>query len=210
MANVVDWTVDKLLGQFQQINAQAATEQTRLRYNRDRYMNVLRSLSVFPEGPPKAAIKAELSGWIRSQVAAENRFNEYAAKWVQVKAAVKRFLQSVNITPPQYLGAIPLAPAAVVGLLLAAAGIVAWIRAANTAQGKTLDGIAQVISLAREQNWTPEQARDAIREVKDAASSTTPGDPFGISETLKAALPVLLVVAAIYLIPQLTSRRAAA
>lgn len=210
MSAAVDWTVDKLLSQFQAVNRDAATEQARLKSNRAHYVQVLSGLAAMPNTSAKATIKTHLTEWIHNQVAAENRFNDYLAKWTAVKAGVKKFLQSVGVTPPAYLGAVAIAPVAVVTILLAAAAIVVWLRAANNVQAKTLDGISETIELARQQGWTAEQTTAAINAVKKAATETEPSDPFGASKILEAALPVLVVIAAIMFLPRIMPRRAAA
>lgn len=215
MATAVDWTVSKLLGFVDTLNRDATREQARIRANRARYMTTLRSVANVRDPNAKARIKAELTTWIHKQVAVENAFNEFLLRFAAAKAKVKAFLQSIHVTPPAYLGAIQVVPAAIIIVVAAAATAITIVVVQNNLQGKGLDGLQRLIGLASAQNWTPEQtetALEAYRRTLEAAEHAGggDGDPFGIGNALEKAVPVLMIVAAIILLPKFMGRRAAA
>lgn len=208
MANAaVDWTVDKLLSQFQTLNARVYSAQNSIRANRQGYMEALRSLPSIPDPAVREELRTRMREWIHKQVEVENRFTDLAAKWERAKGMVKNFLQRVGITPPAYLGQLILAPAAVWGLVAAGLLLVGVIIALNATQSKALDCITNVTRLASQRGWTADQVRQGLIECKAAAKATTP-DPGGLRSTLEAALPLVIVVGALLIFAPMLQRKA--
>lgn len=211
MANAaVDWTVDKLLSGVSTLNNQASTAQTTLREARTRYLLTLRSLPQIPNVAAREALRGELGKWIVKQVDAENRFNSFAATLASAKAKVKAFLQSVNITPPGYLGAIQIAvPIAVAAAIAAALVIGAAIVAYAVNQSKGLGILETIAQNAKQQNWTPQQLDTALKDARSALDATKPPNPLDLTGALKAALPVVALIAAVLLLGPMMKRRTA-
>ena len=205
----VDWTVDKLLAGVRTLNARAESAQNTIRANRARYLDTLRGLPQIVDAGAREALRAQLRDWIRQQVAVENRFNAFASKLARAKDMAKRFLSSAGVTPPAYLGAVQLAvPVVVWGLVAAGLVSVGVIMALNATQSRGMDGLQEIARLAREQGWTAAQTGDALKAYRAAARGTTP-DPTGFGRVLEAALPILILGAAVFFLgPMLQRRRA--
>ena len=202
MANAVDWTVDKLLSSVQTLNARAESAQNTIRANRATYNQTLRSLSSIPDQGARESLRAKLRDWIHRQVDVENRFNEFARNFTAAKLATKRFLESVSITPPSYLGFV--VPAAVYGGVAVALAVIATISALNSAQTKSISVIGDLVKTARERGWSAKETAEAIRAAGEATPSA---DPLGLANTLKAALPILLIGGALFLFGPMLQRR---
>lgn len=206
MASAIDWTVDKLLTQFQVLDARAEHARNTIQANRVRYMEMLRALPGVADLNAREAIRAKLRDWIHRQVQVENQYRDLAAKWATAKGMVKNFLQSIGITPPAYLGAVVLAPAAVWGVVAAGLGLVAIVIAANTNQTKALDCISNITRAAAQQGWTAAETAKALAACRDAVATTTP-DPLGFKGALEAALPLALVVGALLIFAPMLQRK---
>lgn len=202
--NAIDWTADKVLSVVKMLNADADRERRRIQANRDRYMATLHTLPRVKNGAAKDRLRAQLTSWIHNQVAAENRFNDFEAKFTSAKLAVKKFLQSIRVTPPGYLGALPLVPAAVVIALTVAIAAMAIIVSTNLRQSKSIDGLNALVQQAVAEGWSPEETQRAIDAYNRATQSAAPpGDPLGLSKLLDKAGPLVLGVAAIIIVPKL-------
>jgi len=211
VSNAVDWTVDKALSAIKTLNARAQSAQNTIRANRAAYREALLTLPSVPDLGSREALRARLRDWIHRQVDVENRFNAFASRYLAAKAAVKRFLESIGVSPPAYLGAAPLVvPAAVYGGLAIAFAVIATIYTLNASQTRGLNGIRQLLETARERNWTAQETAAALKSLAEATASTTP-DPLGLKATLEAALPLLVIGAVIFFVgPMLQRRRVAA
>lgn len=211
MANVIDWTVDKLLSSVRTMNSDAIREQGRIRAMRAKYMDTLRKLPTIANAPSRERLRAQLQDWVHRQVGLENTFNEFLARFAAVKAGAKKLLQAVHIEPPAYLGAIPIiVPAALITIAIVAGAAIAKVVAQAIIQSKSLDGLNALVQVAAEQHWTEQQTIDGINAYHQAATPPPGagpggGDPLGLSEILKQAGPVLLGIAAIILLPPIIS-----
>jgi len=209
LANVIDWTVDKLLSGVRSLNARAESAQNTIRANRANYTATIRALPSVPDVGAREVLRSKLRDWIHRQVDVENRFNSFATNFTAAKAETKRFLQSVHVTPPGYLGQVQLAvPAAVYGAIAIGLAVIATIMALNATQTRGMDGIRDLLRTAREREWTAKQTADALDALREAAAGTAP-DPLGLSRTLKAALPILLIGGALFLFGPMLQRRMA-
>ena len=207
MATLVDWTVERLLGGIREVNARAEHVQNTLRQARTDYLATLRSLPNVRDVQAREQIRAELGRWIHRQVEAENRFNAFAAAYLSAKRAAKDFLSRIGVTPPSYLGALPLVPVAIATGVAVAAATVATMLTLAAAQSRGLDAIKNVTALALRDSWTAEQTAQALEAARQATGETKP-DPLGLTGTLEALLPVLLIGAAIYfLAPAIMGRK---
>lgn len=207
MATIVDWTVDKLLSSVQSINTQAAQLDARIKADRARYMATLRSLPQVQDVASRERLRGQLGEWIKKQVDVENRMNGFLAMWASAKAQAAKFLNAAHIQVPTYLGAVPLVPAAIVGVIVVAVAVMAVVAAQNNLQGKALDGLSSLVNNAAAQGWTEAQTANAVdayaRAVAAASKDTKPSpDPLGLTGALKAALPVVVGIAAIMLLPR--------
>lgn len=199
----VDWTVEQVLSGVKTLNARADSIRNTLRAARAAYTTTVRNVSIIPDEAMRARARAELTTWIHNQVALENRFQDFAAKFADAKARVKMWLQSVNITPPGYLGIAPaVVPVVVWGLVAAALLIAASLIKDAVTHGKKMDNIAGIVELARQQNWSPAQLKDALDKVNAA-------DKSDITKMLEAAVPLAFIVAAVVFLGPLVRRRAA-
>lgn len=207
MANAaVDWTVDQLLSGAKSLNARDVQARTQLQANRVRYMETLRSLPSIADIPAREAARSRLTDWIHRQVGIENQYNAFSAQWAAAKAKVKGFLQSINVTPPVYLGFAPLGvPLAIWGLVAAGLALVAIIIAAAVNHGKALDNISAIVQMAAQRGWTAAETKKALDAARPASE-----DPTGITGALKAVLPVAVVVGAIMILGPMMRRRVAA
>jgi hypothetical protein len=203
----VDWTVEQLLSGAQMLSARAEHARNTLRAARDHYMQTLRNLPSIPDLQARESARAKLREWIHRQVELENRYAALAAQWAAAKARVKMFLQSVHVTPPAYLGFLPaaLVPVAVWGLVAAGLGLVATIIVAAVNHSKSLDSISSIVQMAAREGWTAEQTAQALRQVVPP-----PPDPLGLTATLKAALPLVLVAGAFLVLGPMLQRKARA
>lgn len=207
----VDWTVDKLLSFMRDVNQKAALQRSSTQANRMQYQNVLVNMKKVPEGPAKQKVRDSLTAWIHKQVEIENRVKDFDAKWTAAKNAVKRTLQIMNVTAPDYLeglGQLQLAvPVAVVALAVAAGAALAWWAAANKTQNKALSVIEDGYSLVLAGRATPEEVAEIINAGTNAGN---PKDPLGLKPLLDAAVPVGLIVLAILVLPKVVGNRRAA
>jgi hypothetical protein len=209
---LADWTVDKLLGFMRDVNAKSAREQSALAVNRTQFRNLQAKVAQIPDPARKKLLKDRLTAWIHRQVELENRSRDFAVKWLMAKNAVKKFLQTVGVTPPEYLSGLGVAqvgivPLAIVALAIAASVAVGYLARGNQAQAQGLSAMDDIVGLVGSGRITPEQAKALMDEVKQAAEQK---DPLGIANALTAAVPVGLLVLAIMLLPQITGRRAKA
>ena len=206
MANAaVDWTVDKLLSGVATLNAKMEHAQGTIRANRANYMATLRSLPSIPDVQAREAVRAQLAAWIPKQVDAENRFNALSQAYTVAKAKVKAFLQSVGVTPPGSLGgpavAVPVLIWGAIAAGLVTVGVIITLAIANM---KALECITNVSTAARNGRWTAAQTADALRTCKAAAPVN---DPLGLAALLEKALPVIVVVGALYLFGPMLKRK---
>lgn len=208
MATVVDWTVDKLLSSVQTINTQAAQLDARIKADRARYMATLRSLPQVQDVAARERLRGQLGDWIHKQVDVENRMNGFLAAWSSAKSQAAQFLRGVNVQVPSYLGAVPIVPAVIVGVIVSAVAVMAIVAVQNNLQGKALDGLSSLVKNAAAQGWTEGQTANAVdayqRALTAAAQTAKPSaDPLGIGGALKSALPIVIGIAAIMFLPQL-------
>jgi len=209
LANVVDWTVDKLLSGIRTLNARAESAQNTIRANRAAYTSAVRSLPSVPDVGAREALRAKLRDWIHRQVAVENRFNSFASNFMAAKAQTKRFLQSMDVTPPAYLGQVQIAiPAVVYGAIAVGLAVIATIMALNATQTRGIGVIRDLLATAKANSWTARETADALKQLESATTGTTP-DPLGLSRVLSAALPILLVGGALFLFGPMLQRKLA-
>jgi hypothetical protein len=206
---VVDWTVDQLLSGVKTLNARAESQQNTLRANRATYMDTLRSLPSIADIHSREALRSKLSVWIRSQVGLENRFAEFMRNFVAAKAKAKQFLTSAGITPPGYLGAIQIAavPAAVWGAIAIGLAAIATIAALNSNQTASINGLKSLVERAQREQWNAQDTAEALRAYEGATRAAPGADPLGLANTLKAALPVLVIGGLLYLLGPMLQRK---
>lgn len=183
MPAILDWTVDKLLGQVDVINHQAEQERARVNALRVRYNSELRALSSITDPALKTSQKAALSGFIPGLLDAEKRVREFDEKWAAFKSAVRNFLGGAHIPVPSYLNFAPIVipPAAIVTALLIAGGLIVVLSGLTN----NLDKKMQAIEYARRNGVDPNDLLDS-----------------DFVKALKAAAPLLGMVAAVVLLPQ--------
>ena len=211
MANAIDWTVDKLLSGVQTMNARIESQQNTIRANRATYMATLRSLPSIADVKVREALRSRLGTWIRAQVGIENRLGDLLRNFTTAKARAKQFLTSVGITPPGYLGAIQVAavPAAVWGALAIGLAAIATIAALNSNQTTAINGLSNLVRRAERETWTAAETAEVLRAYEAATKAAPGADPFGIANTLKAALPVILIGGLIFFLGPALQRKAA-
>jgi hypothetical protein len=211
VATAVDWTVDKLLSGIQTLNARAESAQNTIRANRATYLETLRSLGSITDVGAREALRSKLREWVYKQVEVENRFNSFATGYTAAKAAAKKFLTSIGVAAPSYLGALPAiaVPVAVWGGVAIGLTVIAAIVLMNATQSKGIGAIRDLLETARAQNWTAQQTSDALKSLAAAESENRP-DILGVGGILKAALPLILIGGALFLFgPALQKRMAA-
>ncbi len=210
MASALEWTVDKLLSGIRALNARAESAQNTIRANRASYLETLRSLPSVPDPGAREALRAKLREWIMNQVGIENRFNAFATNYLAAKATAKKFLQSIGITPPIYLGQVQVlaVPAAVYGGVAIGLAVIATIVTLNATQTKGLDGIRDLLKTARDQGWTAKETTEALNSLSAATRATTP-DILGIGGIFQAALPLILIGGALFIFAPMLQRRMA-
>jgi len=198
--------VEKLLSGIATLNAKMEHAQGTIRANRANYMATLRSLPQIQDVAAREAVRAQLAAWIPKQVDTENRFNALAQTYTVAKAKIKAFLQSVGVTPPGYLGALPAVavPVLIWGAVAAGLITVGVIITLAIANMKALECITNVTATARQQGWTQAQTVEALRTCKTAAPAN---DPTGLANLLEKALPVMVLVGALYLFGPMLKRK---
>jgi hypothetical protein len=211
MANAIDWTVDQLLSGVRTLNARAESQQNTIRSNRATYTATLRSLPQIANVVAREALRAKLGEWIRKQVAVENRFNDFLRNFTAAKAKAKQFLTGAGITAPSYLGAIQLAavPAAVYGAIAIGLAAIATIAALNSNQTTSINGLSALERRAEREGWDAKETADAMRAYEAATRAAPGADPLGLANTLKAALPVIVIGGLIWILGPMLQRKAA-
>lgn len=211
MANAaIDWTVDQLLSGVQTLNARAESQQNTIRANRATYNSTLRSLPAIADVQAREALRAKLAEWIRAQLSVENRFNDFLRNFTAAKAKTKAFLQSAGVTPPPYLGfAVAAVPAAVYGGIAIALAVVATIAALNSNQTTAINGLSNLASRAEREHWSAKETAEAMAAYSASVKAAPGADPLGLANTLKAALPVLLIGGLLFILGPMLQRRAA-
>ena len=105
---------------------------------------------------------------------------------------------------PQGLGVLPLVPIVIAGLVLLAAAYVTTIAITTSSINKSLDATRQELALISSGQATPQQIlalQQAQADAFAAQGAAGAGDPLGLSNALKAATPLLLILAAVLVLP---------
>jgi hypothetical protein len=210
MPNAIDWTVDQLLSGVKTLNARVESQQNTIRANRATYTAALRSLPSIVNLQAREALRTKLSEWIRAQVGVENRFNDFVRNFTVAKAKAKAFLQSAGVAPPPYLGfVVPAVPAAVYGAIAIALAAIATIAALNSSQTAAINGLSNLVDRAERESWTARETADAVNAYTAATRAAPGADPFGLANTFKSALPVIVVGGLLWILGPMLSRKAA-
>jgi hypothetical protein len=216
MANVAQWGVDKLRAEMAKITAAAQREKSRLQLNRSGFNQLVKRAASIANPELKARVKDQLTDFIHRQVAAENKWQDFAARWNQARAAVSAFMRSVGLNAPDDvalsgLGAIPLVPVAIAGLVLLAAAYIASIALTNDSQQKSLSTINRLFELKAKGQISDAELIAGLAAVgKAAAKAKESSDPLGLTGALRAAGPVVLLIVLAMLGPKLMPQRRAA
>jgi hypothetical protein len=151
----------------------------------------------------------ERAAWMKVQIRPVNaHHNQLAAYWTAVRDKVnatldgaRKFLDSIGVTGnvPNQLGQVQLiVPAVLVSLVLLAWAAVNYLHPQNEAH---LRAVQLAEKLLADTGTTPAQRQQIIDAIQHEISTKpdTP-DPLGISGSLKAALPIVLVIGAFILL----------
>jgi hypothetical protein len=160
-------------------------------------------------GPQRDPLRSELEALGAKQVRVVQDFATWSGRWKGALQAIGAVLRKLGSDLPPGLGQLQLAPI-IAGGVVAAIIIGIWaFSPRNRAIASGLDSAAKVLDSVRAGEITPDQAKQLLRSYNDTINRAGgAGDILGLEGALKAALPVVLVIAAIVLVPKLMPRRA--
>jgi len=214
VANPIQWGIDQVFAQLNNVVSQAHAERSQI-YLNTAHLNDLTAVSTSIADPAaRQAMKDWLEkSWTR-QREVSNLYRMFADKFANAAAALKQFLIDNGIEPTvPGLGAAPLlVPIVVVGLVLTATAMVIYIHEKNVPQTKAIEFQMQGLSALQSGGASVAQLIDYMNksEATVAGMKPTSPDPFGLTGFAQALVPVALIVAAAVIVPRLLPSRAAA
>lgn len=193
------WTIDVLFGEMRKIHDAAQAEKARISMNNQHVIELGRQADMIQDPAKRAAAKATVDKLYKNQVSIATQFKQFGAAWAKGVGLVRTFMNAVGIEMPQGLGVLPLVPIAIAAAVIVAGVIVAAVVSRNNAASKEIAAKAQVLAQLASGNVTPDEAKALMAEIDK--SNPPPSDPLGLTDALKAATPVLLLIGAIMILP---------
>lgn len=206
MANAAQWTVDQLLSQVDDLQAQFQTQFAAIGANNASVTDLYSQADGIEDPQMKAAVKANLQGIANRQVALQNDFNTAYSIFRNSYNAVASFLRSVGMNAPPITGLSGLGqvqllvPAAIVGGVLLAAAWVAVNAANNATQQKHLANQQELLDMVKSGQITV--AQYLAMSAADTAAMDKLKKP-NPSDWTQMVVPALGLLALIILGPQL-------
>lgn len=202
------WTLDVLFREMRKVHAAALQERARLSMNNAAVIALGHRADAIQDPVSRATAQAEVKKLYNRQVAIAGMNRAFASAWSSSVNAVGKFLKMIGVAMPSGLagesglGVVQLVPILVAGAVILASLWVARIVIENNSAEKTIAAKDRVLAMLEMHSITPEQADAMMKEI-DKSTPPPAGDPLGLSELLKQAGPVLLMVGAIVIVPPL-------
>lgn len=220
VAVAANWTVTHLYRVVDDVAVKARAEKAKLLANRTRVADLFKRVQQIPDQAVRDKAYAEarkVSAHVAQQIVDYQKFTQ---TWNATTAKVTAFLKSVGLAPPSApqlsgLEGLPLVPIAIAAAVAIAAAFVASMALKNGAVANAIDLQNKLYNAYMDGKLTFDQYQQAAKQAADSVDrASSAANKGSLEETLRAALPVVIAVAAILLLPTIMQafprRRAAA
>lgn len=206
-----NWTVAKL---YDFVNAQAnkaRAEGARIRENTHAIAQLFTQANSLPAGTQKDATLAKLRALSSRQAKIILDYKSFTTRWASAMTTFSSWLKKVGLTPPSFalsdVGAAPaIVPIAIVAGIVAVVAYIATLAYNNANMARAVGEHRALLASYLDGKLTWSEYQEAADNVNDAEKAAAKAGGYGgFQGVLDAAMPVLILVGIILLLPQLTS-----
>jgi hypothetical protein len=199
-----DTQTQSVLSKFEQAIDLNARAKQGLSENKANLVALATKAKAITDPTQRAAIQAKIKEQTALYVGVLNFYNDASQKLQSFNDFVKGLLQDAGIQVPT-LGFLPAIPAVWVAVLVAAGVALTAVITANNMHSGAIAETSKVVDQMLAGKITADQAAKTIEALNKQAADQT--DLLGIKSALgevgKLAVPVLLILAAVFVLPQI-------
>lgn len=209
--DLASWGIQKLYDYINAAAVKARAEGDRIKENTHKIALLFKAADSMPAGSQKDATIAKLRTLSRQQAQVILGYKSFVDKWKSAMSQVASWVRAAGLTPPTFalagMGAAPLiVPVAIVAGVVAVVAYVATLAYNNRNIANAAEAHRALLAKYLDGQLTWDQYQAAADNANAAsAAAAKAGGYGGLQATLEAAMPILLLIGAIMLLPQLTS-----